>query len=538
MAIAVESLSELRRVSSLGAPALPCVLLAGFMAEEAGELSRRLEGCCEMETATGPEEARSALAGRPVAVLGLGPLLSPAESRELAHQTPGAAAPLVLLTAAGPDPGLFQDLIDEDRLFYLSLGALPVAELAELIRSALERRPSIAAPKGTVDSSLESPAPAGLRRSLQTARRLAAQPDLMSAGELLQLAVEEAVEADRAYCLLYDPVNGTLWSRGTALEAAERHESAAVGLVSFVARTARPVRIERLSADPRYERDADDPRGGSGERLLAVPVRGAEGKVLAVLSAIRDAGAAPFSATDQEELEVLGATVAPPLAQIELESRLDAEAQQTDRALRAQTSDLFRTEALEHHAAAGSREGDWLRISPHWMGATFWLLAGLVGAFLVYSLFGTVDQYASGPAVVRLSGLKGPAGRPVAVAVATALLPGQHRPLLRVGMPLSLKLPGYDPSPQRLTITAVGETVVGPEEAWRLLGPEVAGAVPLSGPVVLVQARLPGSVFEAGGKRYRLYDGLWGTAEVRLRSEPMLPALVPGLPSVPERHGG
>jgi membrane fusion protein (multidrug efflux system) len=609
------------------------VLLAGFEESEARELRRLLEDGCEVQTAPGVREARR-LDSREVAVLCLGPLLSPDESQSLAGQASGGAT-FVLLTAAGPDLTLFQDLVDEDRLFYLSLGALPVLELSDLIRSALARRRSVVEPE----------TPAGLRRALQAARRVAAQPDLVSAGELLRLAVEETVAADRVYCLLYDPVNETLWSRGSGLETEERRESAAVGLVSFVARTGRPVRVERLAGDPRYEREADDPDGESGEQLLAVPVCTPGGRVLAVLSAVRDAGRAPFSEDDLAELELLAATVAPPLAQLELESRLEEEGRQADRTLREKTSDLFREEAVDHYLAAGSREGDWLRIFPHWMGATFWLLVGLVAAFLVYSLVGTIDEYAAGPAVVRLTGrTEVTAGQPGAVAVVEvrpgdrvaagqslvrfhsvreaaelerierewelqlierlrdlsapapaqalialraelelarsrleerrvrapragvvrdvrcrpgqqvaagdillsltgeasrpllmALLPGQHRPRLRAGMPLNLELLGYDQSPQHLKIASVSEEVVGPEEARRLLGPEVAAAVPLTGPVVLVQAPFPGTLFESGGRRYELHDGMWGKAEVRVRSEPLLSALVPGLRAVLER---
>jgi hypothetical protein len=172
----------------------------------------------------------------------------------------------VLLTAAGPDPAMFQDLIDEDRLFYLSQGELPARELSDLVRSALDRR----------RKSLEAePAPAGLRQAVLAARRIAVQPDLASAGELLPLAVEEAVETDRAYCLLYDPEDDVLWSRASGLEGEERHESSAVGLVSFVARTGRPVRVERATEDPRYEREADDPAGGQGTGTRGRGPRGA-----------------------------------------------------------------------------------------------------------------------------------------------------------------------------------------------------------------------------------------------------------------------
>jgi membrane fusion protein (multidrug efflux system) len=622
------------------------VVLAGFGEAETAELRSLLEDDCRVATARSLPEARTALQGKEVAVLCFGRLLSPLEARALleAMSAQAGSYPLVLLTAAGPEPELFQDLIDEDRLFYLSQGELPPRELSELVLGALARSRSI----------VKEPVPAGLRQTLQVARRVAVQPDLASAGELLQLAVEEAVETDRAYCLLYDPTREVLWSRNTGLESEERHESSAVGLVSFVVHTGRPVRVERATEDPRYEREADDPLGGRCEHLLAVPVRAqvpGDDRVLAVLSAVRDPGKDPFSPADEAALELLAATVAPSLAQLDLAARLEGEGRLLDRELQERATEVFREEAVEYHVAMGSREGDWLRLSPRWTNATFWLLIALVVAFLTYSLVGTVNEYATGPAVVRLSGRtevtanqegivtavevrpgdRVAAGQPLvrfqsaretaelqrierewdlqliehlrdlsapgpsqvliglqaerdlarsrveervvrapraglvrdvrsrlnqhvgsgdillsltgAVSSASlpmlvAVLPGEHRPLLRTRMPLILELRGYGHAPQRLAITAVAEEVVDPEEARRLLGPEIARAVLLNGPVVLVEARFPDVAFEADGKRYELHDGMWGTAEVRVRSEPLLAALVPGLRTVLERLRG
>jgi membrane fusion protein (multidrug efflux system) len=405
------------------------------------------------------------------------------------------------------------------------------------------------------------------------------------------------------------------------------------------------VRLERAEEDSRFERDADDPLGHGCEPLLAVPVRAAESEVLAVLCAVRDTGRAPFSGADEAALALLAATVAPSLAQRALATSLEAASRDEGR---ARNTGIFREEALEYHAAAGSREGDWLRLAPRWTSATTWLLVVLVAAFLLFASLSTIDEYSIGPAVVRLTGrteipasqeglvtavevhagervaqgrvlvrfesareaaelaridrewelqlverlrdlsaassaqalialraerdlvrsrlearvvrasaagivgdvrcrpgqrvaagdillsLHGAGSRPVL----TAMLPGEHRPQLRPGMPLNLKLRGYRQSPQRLTITAVADEVVGPEEAKRLLGPEVATAVPLNGALVRVEAELPRDTFESGGETYVLHDGMWGSAEVPVRSESLLVALVPGLRDVLERlHG-
>lgn len=629
MSIEAESLTQFPR-------RMPLVLLAGFGEEEAAELRALLAGHCRVTAVRSLRETPPALY-EDVSAVCLGPLLSPIEARRAVAELEDAA-PQILLTAAGPDPAMFQDLVDADRLFYLSPGEPPPRDLAALIRAAIERRAVRA----------EAPAPAGLLPALRVARRVAAQPDLAGAGDVLQLAAGELVDADRVYCLLYDSSRETLWSRAGGLAGEERNESPAVGLVSFVARTGRPVRLERAAEDPRFERGADDPLGAGCQPLLDVPVRAPEpgSTVLAVLCAVRDAGRAPFSDADEAALALLAATVAPPLAQLALTASLEAAGSRAGEA--HGRAAIFREEAWDYYASAGSREGDWLRLAPRWTSATTWLLAGLVAAFLAFAACSTIDEYSTGPAVVRLTGrtevtagqeglvtavevspgervTRGRvlvrfesaretaelarierewelqlverlrdlsaappaqaliglrAGRDLARArleervvrapeagvvgdvrcrrdqrvaagdillsltgadsrpVLLALLPGEHRPQLRPGMPLSLKLRGYRHAPQRLAIAAVAGEIVGPEEAQRLLGPEVATAVSLNGALVRVEADFPRGTFEADGERYALHDGMWGSAEVAVRSESLLAALVPGLRDALERLRG
>lgn len=611
-------MSQFPGVAPTDAPALPLVLLIGFDDGQAAEAGALLAAECRV--------ARARSARQEAAVLCLGPQLSPIEARHRISET-GA---LVLLTGAGPEPAAFQDLIDSDRLFYLSAGELRAPDLAALVRAALAHRR--AAEAGEPPSS-------GELQAVNAARRVAAQPDLASAGGVLQLAAEETVEADRVYCLLYDAAGEVLWSRSGELSGEERRESAAVGLVSFAARTGSALRIERASEEPRFEPEADDPLGGRCEHLLAVPVRAPESAaVLAVLCAVRDAGRAAFTAADEAELELLAATVGPALAQVALAARLGEARERPG---------IFREEAFDYHVA-GAREGDWLRLSPRWTKAASWLLVAVLAVAFAVAALSTIEEHSSGPAVVRLGGrVEGTASQPgtvravevrpgervaagdvivrfenareaaelarisgeldlqlverlrdlsapapaqalirlraerdlalarmeervVRAAAAgvvrdvrckpgqqvaagdilfsvgtagarptlTALLPGEHRPLLRPGMPLSMELRGYAHAPQRLTIAAVSDEVIGPEEARRLLGPEVATAVPLNGQLVRVEAFFPDETFEARGERFALHDGMWGAADVPVRSEPILAALVPGLRVILERARG
>jgi membrane fusion protein (multidrug efflux system) len=110
-----------------------------------------------------------------------------------------------------------------------------------------------------------------------------------------------------------------------------------------------------------------------------------------------------------------------------------------------------------------------------------------------------------------------------------AILPGGYRPQLHPGMPLRFELVGYRYEYHELAIDSIGDQVVGPNEATRFLGAEIADSVPLAGPVVLVRAHLPARSFASDGRSLDYYDGLPALAQARVRSEPIAVMLVPAL---------
>jgi multidrug resistance efflux pump len=71
--------------------------------------------------------------------------------------------------------------------------------------------------------------------------------------------------------------------------------------------------------------------------------------------------------------------------------------------MEAARSKIFREEALRHHEGT-QQDGDVLRISPEWTRWTYWTLLGLLLAALAYSLLGTLPEYATGPALVKVDG--------------------------------------------------------------------------------------------------------------------------------------
>jgi membrane fusion protein (multidrug efflux system) len=608
----------------------PIALLAGFDGETVEACLRQLGPELHLLVAGSEAEALRLLGGQPVAVLAVGAGLAAGRAVRLieeAETAPGAERRANLVLAGGPDPGLFQDLIDRDRVFYLSQEPVPAGDLIALLRSAADRWRS-AERQGNDEER---------RRTLFARRLLAATQAISSQRQPAGVAraaaesVEDVAAAERGYCLLYDPATETLWEppRDADLEE-ERRESAAVGLVSFVVRTGRPLAIELIGADPRFDREADDPKAAGDERFAAVPVLGLDGRVLAVLAAVRQAAERAFDDEDLKELTLLAEQAAPTFAQLGL-------AEGSTDGLPAVT--LFREEAVEHHNVGFRGEGDLLRVDPGWMRWTYRLLIVALAAGLLFTLIAHIREYAEGPAVVRLGGrsdltastdgtvsqvavspgdrveagrllvrfygareaaelarldhefelqlinrLRDPAdsgaqqglitlraerelarsnlaerevrataagvvsdvrvraGQHIAPGqslltvvrgesrpVVVAFLPGEYRPLLKPGMPLRLEIQGYRYAYQHLVVDAVEDQVVGPAEARRSLGEGIADAVQFPGPVVRVEAHLASGTFEAEGKVRRFHDGMLARAEVRIRSERVLVALIPAL---------
>ncbi len=400
------------------APAEPlAVLLIGFERLDAdaprarlARLAQRMPIPRDLEVVVCPtadaEAARRALGGREglqIAVVCLGERYPGDEARRLiaGHQldetlaalprsaslTPSATPPpLHIVAAAGPDPQLFQDLIAEDRIYYLSPRPPAPDELAALIGNAVRlyeaRRDAAALPPGS--GAAAPPSHARLEIS-EVLRALALQANLGDRAEVLAEAAREAVDAQRAYCLLYDPHDDTLWTRDRAT-GGERRDSAAVGIASFVLRSGLGLLVPRAGRDSRYDREADDPEGDGSERLIAVPVRDEEGRVLAVLVAVRSAREAEFGAAQLEQLERLAGPAAPFLPPPRPEEVLGDDT-------------LFRREALERFQTLDEAH-DPLRISPAWTRWTYWSLLGVLVAAVLFAMIGEVREYASGLAVV------------------------------------------------------------------------------------------------------------------------------------------
>ncbi len=111
-----------------------------------------------------------------------------------------------------------------------------------------------------------------------------------------------------------------------------------------------------------------------------------------------------------------------------------------------------------------------------------------------------------------------------------AMASADYRPMLRPGLSMRFALDGFKYEYTDLVISDVSSEAIGPSEVQRLLGSDRAGAVAIdTGAKVLVTARLPAATFTSEGRHYGYFDGLTGTADIRVRADPILFTLLPGL---------
>lgn len=302
-----------------------------------------------------------------------------------------------------------------------------------------------------------------------------------------------------------------------------------------------------------------------------------------------------------------------------------------------ETSKLFRKEALRH--SSGRSEGDILRLSSQVTRRSYWLLVIAFVAALAYGFLGRIHEYATGPAMIWMTGrtqltaihagtvrevhvrpgqqvragdvlvqfhadveaaevariqhefelqlvktLRDPsdqAARDTLTSLRTqkdlaiarleqksirapesgiigdvrihpgqrlaegdivvtlssaqrsctvvAILPAHYRPQLAPGMKMSFEVTGYRFAYQETTITSVGAEIIGPSEVKRHIGPEIGDTFVVTGPVVLVEAVPSSTKFRAGGELFPYFHGMNGIAEARVRSEPIVLTLIPGL---------
>ncbi len=89
-------------------------------------------------------------------------------------------------------------------------------------------------------------------------------------------------------------------------------------------------------------------------------------------------------------------------------------------------STIFREEALAYHVRGNHTQGELLRISPRWTSWTYWLLVVVCVASFIYLVFGRINEYATGVAVIRDEGRTMVTASTGGTITAIAVQPGQH----------------------------------------------------------------------------------------------------------------
>ncbi|MGD0989475.1 MAG: GAF domain-containing protein [Candidatus Sulfotelmatobacter sp.] len=329
-----------------------------------------------------------------VAVLLLGSELTSAQALDILAQCTAEQSTnsrVAIVFCGGPEPELFQKFVDEGLVFYLTRGEIRPEQICSLVAAYLNR----ASRKSSPDPDpLFTSAPSA-ERLLDFCVRLPMQIDLSSARGLVVNVVSELIDASYVQCLIYDADEQTLTNADA--ENKEVSYSAASGLTAFVASTGARLNIDRVGADARYDSDIDNPGGSESARLIAEPIVGADGVPVAVITAVRGAESAAFSAEDLRILRSIAEFAAPTFSQIILQKRVQGLL--TGRATDP-NSEVFRREALEYHIRSWDQQGDVLKTLPMWLRRSYWIvlvmvLIGLAGVAVLVpglkNLFGKVN---------------------------------------------------------------------------------------------------------------------------------------------------
>ena len=158
----------------------------------------------------------------------------------------------------------------------------------------------------------------GRRQELEKRQSLLARFGRMVAAEtrldaLLTIIAEEVrniLSADRCSVFLVDPYKGELWTKvALGMEEKILRIPLGQGIAGFVARTGSAVNIRDAYKDTRFAQDLDRITGYQTRTVLAVPLRGRDGKALGVFEVLNKSRGA-FTEEDEGLLRILATMAA------------------------------------------------------------------------------------------------------------------------------------------------------------------------------------------------------------------------------------
>jgi hypothetical protein len=328
-------------------------------------------------------------------------------------------------------------------------------------------------------------------------RHLAMQRDLLGMATVAADTAAELCEGLRSRCYLFHEQDSLLWT-----EAGDEFPASS-GLAGRAARTRQTQVAQRADLDPDYRREVDDPDGNGSERVLAQPIVTADGETHAVVVVVRRSSHSEFSSADIASIAFWAKQVAPLFHMLHLEGLVD-EANAVEIAGRR---GVYREEALEKLAAGEEDLAVLLGRPPWWLRHSHLLVLGTVVTMMLFLGLVHVRDYTAGPAFVSDTNQ------------VIALLPSQYRTDIEVGQPFIFDLEGQRSATQHLTVTSVSATALGVDELRRVLGPDVADRVPMSAPMIVVEAR----------STTPMHRGIIGHARIAGKRKPLVYLIFPGL---------
>ncbi len=158
----------------------------------------------------------------------------------------------------------------------------------------------------------------GRRQELEKRQSLLARFGRMVAAEthldgLLTIIAEEVrniLSADRCSVFLVDPYKGELWTKiALGMEEKILRIPLGQGIAGFVAKTGSAVNIRDAYKDSRFAQDLDRITGYQTRTVLAVPLRGRDGKALGIFEVLNKSRGA-FTEEDEGLLRILATMAA------------------------------------------------------------------------------------------------------------------------------------------------------------------------------------------------------------------------------------
>lgn len=460
----------------------------------------------EILTAATEDDVDTLVASHAPAVVVLGPLVGPAEAlRIVLRITAENGGPRCIVSGVGPAYGRFQGCVDTDSIFYLSQGELPSAELELLVAAAagvhvLRERMSLWEPAAAPEALLDF------------VTRITGQVDPLLAGDVLAGTVRQVVGADAVRYFVHDRRTHTLQSSGGA-PTERRFDSAAAGILGYVACSGQPAVVHRIRRDPRYDAELDDLLGDDDAVLVAEPVTDQAGAAVGVLAIARRAGRAPFSAVNLQAIRQLAFCAGPALTALALRDTLRMRVM--EEAIGAPDHrQIYREEALVHLLDNHSEAGQLIATFGPFMQKAAVGLALMCAVTAATLAVAEVPDYATGRAVVRDHGSSGDE--------LIALVPASYRPRLAPGMNMRVRLDPDGELGESVPIEAVGPVLSNSAAIASYVG----GGVDVTAPAVVVRSHLPPSyrAYEAEGVGRRA-----GRVDIKVGSESVLVTLVPAL---------